>query len=83
MGILKNILSNWTIPVVVPTMNLRIDKRIAPLVVAPQKLLTPATKEVVVDAALGGAWINSTPRQVSRTGGNGSIPCDIRNAVCV
>ena len=74
MGILKKILINRTIPVVVPTMNLRIDKRIAPLVVAPQTLLIPATKEVVVDAALGGAWINSTPRQVSRTGVDGSTP---------
>ena len=41
-------------------------------------LLTPATNEVVVDAASGGAWVNQTLRQVSRTGVNRSTP----EAVC-
>ena len=52
-------------------MNPRIEQRIAPLVVAPQMLLTPATKEIVAGAALGGARVNRTPRQVIRTGVDG------------
>ena len=51
----QKLLSNRTIPVVVPTMNPRIYQRIAPIVVAPYMLLTNATKKVVADAALGGA----------------------------
>ena len=40
-------------------MNPRIDQNIVPIVVSPQKLLTPAKKEVVADAAWGDAWILS------------------------
>ena len=43
----KKLLSNWTIPVIVPTMNLRIDQSIVSIVLDPQTLLTPATQEVV------------------------------------
>ena len=53
-------------------MNPSIDQRIAPIVVAPQTLLTPDMKEVVTDEALGGAWVNRTPWQVISTGINGS-----------
>ena len=81
MVILKKILSNRTIPVVVPKMNPGIDQRIAPILVAPQTLLTPATKEVVADAASGGAWVNRTPRKPIRTGVDGSTPGNIRNSV--
>ena len=51
-------------------MNPRIDQIIAPILVVPQTLLTPAIKEVVVDAALGGAWVNRTLWQFRRTGVN-------------
>ena len=47
----QNLLRNWTIPVVFPTMNLRIDQILAPIVVAPQMLLTPKAKEVIPDKA--------------------------------
>ena len=76
-------LSNHTIPVVVLTMQLSIDQSIAPVVVAPQTLLTPATKEVVADAASDGAWVNRTPQQVIRTGVDGSTPGNIGHAVNV
>ena len=58
----QELLRNWIIPVVVPNMNPRIEQRIALIVLAPQTLLTPATKEVVTDASLGSAWVNSNPR---------------------
>ena len=51
----QNILSNGTIPVVVLKMSPRIYQRIAPIVFAPQTLLTTATKEVVANMASGGA----------------------------
>ena len=41
----------------------------------------PATKEVVSDAVLGGAWINHHLRQVSRTEVDRSIPGNIGNSV--
>ena len=46
-------------------------------------ILTTATKEVVADAALGGAWVNRTPRKVIRTGVYGSTPEEVYNAVSV
>ena len=66
----QKLLSNRNLPVVVPTM-------------APHTLLTPATKEVVVDVASGGAWVKRTPRQVIRTGIYRSTPCDVCNNVSV
>ena len=41
------------------------------------------TNEVVMEAALGGAWLNRTPWQVSRTGVNGSNPGYIFNLVSI
>ena len=76
-------MSNWTLPVVVPTINLRIEQRIELIVVAPQNLLTPDTKKFVADAACGGAWFNRTPWQLSRTGVNGITPGDVFNDVSV
>ena len=64
-------------------MNPRIDQRIAPLVVEPQKLLTAETKEVVTDATLGGAWVNMNPRQVIQTVVDGSTPGKIGHSVSV
>ena len=66
----QKLLSNRNLPVVVPTM-------------APHTLLTPATKEFVVDPALGDAWVNRTPQQVSQAEIDRSIPCKIYNAVSV
>ena len=58
----QNILSNRTLPVVVPTMYPVIDYRIVHIVGASQTLSTPATKEVIVDASSGNAWVNRNPR---------------------
>ena len=44
-------MSNWTIPVLPPAMNLGIYQGIAPIVLAPQTLLVPVTKEVVANAS--------------------------------
>ena len=53
------------------------------MVLNPWSLLTTATKEVVADAAPGGAWVNRNPRQVSRMDVNGSTPDDIHHAVSI
>ena len=77
----QKLLSNRTISVLPLSTNPGIEQEIAPIILAPQTLLTPVTKEVVTEAALGGAWIHRTTRQVIRTGVNGSTPDDIRNAI--
>ena len=46
-----------------------------------QMLLTPETKEIFEDAALGGAWTSRTPQQVSRTGVGGSTRGNIGNDI--
>ena len=51
----QKLLSYRTIPVLPPEMNLGIDQGIAPIIFSSQTLLTPATKEVFVDAELGRA----------------------------
>ena len=79
----QKILSDRTIPVVVLKMNPRIDQRIAPIVMEPHTILTPAAKKVVANTASGVAWVNRNPQQVIQTGVNGSTPCDIRNDVSV
>ena len=79
----QKLLSNRTLHVVVPTMNPIIDPRIIPIVAAPQTLLMPETKEVVVDAACSDAWVNRNLRRVSRTGIDGSTPGNVCNDVCV
>ena len=60
----QNILRNWNLPVLPPEMNIRIYKGVAPIMLAPQTLLAHKTKEVVVDAASGGARVNRTLWQV-------------------
>ena len=50
----QELLSDGTIPVVVMTMSPGSDQRIEQIVIAPQMLLIPATKEVVANTALGG-----------------------------
>ena len=42
--------------------------------VTPQTLLTPVVKEISADAKSGNVWNNRTPRQIIRTGIDGSIP---------
>ena len=64
----QKLLGNRTLSVVVPTMNLMIDDRIVTIVGASKTLLTPATKEVVVDTVSGDTWVNRTLWQVSPTG---------------
>ena len=76
-------MSNRNFPVVVLTMNPRIYQSIALIILAPQTLLTPAMKEVVVDAASGSAWVNRTPQKVIWTGVGRSTPGNIHNSVSV
>ena len=66
----KKLLTNQTLPVVILAMNLRIDSMIVLIGVSSQTLSTPAMKEVVADAELGGAWVTRSMRHVSRTGIN-------------
>ena len=74
-------MSYRTIPIVVLPMNPRVYQRVAPVLVAPQTLLNPTKKEVVVDTALGSAWVNRTPQQVSRTVVDGITPGNIGHTV--
>ena len=53
------------------------------VLLAPKTLLAPATKEVVAEVTLGGAWFKRTLRKVSRTESSGSTPGYIRNAVSI
>ena len=39
------------------------------------------TKEIIVEAASGGAWTSRTPRILSRTGIDGSAPGNISKAI--
>ena len=80
-GNLELFLSNLILPIIVPTINPRIYHRIAPIVVAPQTLLTPAANEVAADAVSGGAWENSTPQRVRRISVDGSTPCNMGHVV--
>ena len=57
----QRVLSYWTIPVLHLLTNTGIDQGIALSILAPQTLLKPVTKEVVADAASGGAWIYMNP----------------------
>ena len=61
-------LINRTLTVVVLITKARIEYRIAPIGGASLKILTPATKEVVVDTVSGDTWVNRTLWQVSPTG---------------
>ena len=79
----KKLLSYQTILVLTPPTNLGIDHGIAPIILAQQTLLTPATKEVVEDAEPGGAWINMNLRQLIRRGVNWITPGGIYNPVSV
>ena len=75
-GFEQKLLSNRTLFVVFPTIKPGIYQRIAPIIVAPQTLSMPATKEVLADAALGRAWVN-------RNGIDRSTPGDICNSVSI
>ena len=70
----QELLSNWILPFVVPKMNSRIDNMISPIGGAPQTLSTPATKEVITDAASDGMWVIRNLWQVSRIGVDGITP---------
>ena len=50
----KKLFSNHIIPVFSPVMNLGVEQGIAPIILAPQKLLLPATNKVAVDVTSGG-----------------------------
>ena len=64
-------------------MNPGIDQGIAPILLVPQTLLAPATKEVFVDTASGGTWVNRTLWQVIQTGVHGSAPGGIPRAISI
>ena len=75
----KILLSCQTTPVLSLTTNLGI----VAIRFTPQALLTSATKEIVADAASGGAWLHRTTRQVIRAGVDGSTTGDIGNDICI
>ena len=50
----QKLFSNRTLPVIVPTMNPRIENMIAPIGGSSQTLFTPVTKKVVADAECSG-----------------------------
>ena len=79
----QKLLSNRTIPVLKPPMNPGTDQGIVPIILAPQTLLKPATKEVATDTASVGMWINRNTKQVSRTWVDRSAPGSIRNSCSV
>ena len=62
-------------------MNPRMVNKIALIGGDSKKLLVPATKEVAVDAASGGVWVNRTPQQVIWMEVDGSTPGEIGHAV--
>ena len=64
-----------------PKTNPKIYNRIALIGGDSKTLLTSTTEEVVADAALGSVWVKRTPRQVIRTGVDGSTPGNIINDV--
>ena len=68
----QKLLSNRTIPIVPPAINPGIDQWITSIVLAPQTLLAPEIKEVIMDVASGSTWVNSNPQQLIWTGVNGS-----------
>ena len=57
----QRVSSYRTIPVLHLLTNTGIDQGVALSILAPQMLLKPVTKEVVADAASGGAWIYMNP----------------------
>ena len=74
-GILQHkLLSKRTLPVVVLTMNPSIENRIAIIGGDYRTLPTPATKEVVADAARGSVRVNQTLRHVRRMARDGITP---------
>ena len=64
-------------------LSLPTNPGIATVRLTPQMLLTSATKEIAVDAALGGVWTSKTPWRVSRTGVDGSTSCGIDNYIII
>ena len=79
----QKLMSYLTIPVMPPPMNPGIYQGIAPIILAPQKILTPAMKKVDTDMSLVGAWVHRNPWQVRRTGVDVTTPGNIRNYVSV
>ena len=73
----QKILIFRTISVLPPPTN----PGIAEIVLTSPTLLTPATKEVVADAASGGAWKSRNMQKVSRTGVDGRTSGRIDNVV--
>ena len=73
----QTLLSYWTILTLPPPMNPGIDQVIVGIKFTPQTLMTPATKEIIVDAASGSEWTYRTPRRVCSIGVDGSNPGNI------
>ena len=64
-------------------MDLGIYKGITPNILMPQRLLTPAMKEVVAGVESDGACKNKTQKQVSRNGVDEITPGNMRDAVSI
>ena len=58
-----------------------VDQEVALIILAPQTLVEPETKEVVADAASGGTWVHRNLEQVISMRVDGSTPGNIFNSV--
>ena len=56
-----------------------INLKISAIILVPQKLMMPVKKEILADAKSGNEWTNRTPRRISRTGVDTSIPISTPN----
>ena len=74
-GYLKQkLLSNRTLPIIVMTMDPKIDDRIATCGESPHNMAITLTTEVISDAARRSAQVLWTPRHASRTVRDGTTP---------
>ena len=79
----QKLMSYLTIPVMPPPMNPGIYQGIAPIILAPQKILTPAMKKVDTDMLGQDCKVHRNMRQVRWTGVDVSTLGDICNSVSV
>ena len=75
----QKLLSYRINPVFLPLTN----QGIAEIKLTPQRLLTPAMKEIVMGVASGGAWTSRTTQQVIITGVDGSTPGRIDHSISI
>ena len=78
-------MKNWFVPKIIPGAIRPIDQLVTEDVTGIQETLgalqTVLPKEIVTDVALSGARISQTPRDISLTCRDGSMPQDVKTAV--